>query len=155
MARPPFTPRKNPTMAKTKGGYDLDVNEAGLDDQIRILEKHQKIAEKYKMIAEIENNTKKLEQEWEIHNFGQPVERGDPYVITFLREQEVELRTAKHEIQKITHHRDQIVKQYGQCRKELRIEKKKFQEEASKLNDLLEKKKHMNSTDGNLRKRKT
>ena len=142
-------------MAKTKGGYDLDVNEAGLDDQIRILEKHQKIAEKYKMIAEIENNTKKLEQEWEIHNFGQPVERGDPYVITFLREQEVELRTAKHEIQKITHHRDQIVKQYGQCRKELRIEKKKFQEEASKLNDLLEKKKHMNSTDGNLRKRKT
>ena len=61
MARPPFTPRKNPTMAKTKGGYDLDVNEAGLDDQIRILEKHRKIAETYQMIAEIENKTKKLE----------------------------------------------------------------------------------------------
>ena len=88
-------------MAKTKGGYDLDVNEAGLDDQIRILEKHRKIAEKYQMIAEIENNTKKLEQEWEIHNFGYPRERGDPYVLKFLREQEVKLRTAKHEIQNV------------------------------------------------------
>ena len=61
-------------MTKTKGGYDLDVNEAGLDDQIRILEKHRKIAEKYQIIAEIENKTKKLEQEWAIHNFGRPVE---------------------------------------------------------------------------------
>ena len=127
-------------MAKTKGGYDLDVNEAGLDDQIRILEKHQKIAEKHKMIAEIVNKTKKLEQEWEIHNFGYPVERGDPYIITFLREQEVKLRTAEHEVQKITHHRDQIVKQYGQHHKELKTEKENLQKEASNLNNLLEKK---------------
>ena len=92
------------------------------------------------MIAEIENNTKKLEQEWEIHNIGRPVERGDPYLITFLREQEVELRTAKHEIQKITNNRDQIMKQYSHCHKELKAEREKFEQEASKLNNLLVKK---------------
>ena len=126
-------------MTKMRNSYNLDVDEAGLDEKIRILEKHHKIAEKHKMIAELENKTKKLEEEWAVHNFGQPV-TSSPWLITFVREQEVELRTAKHEIQKITNNRDQIVKQYSQCHKELRTEKEKLQKEASKLNNLLEKK---------------
>ena len=83
--------------------------------------------------------TKKLEQEWAVYNFGQPVDKA-PWLLEFFKEQEVELRTAKHEIQKITHNRDQIVKQYSQCHKELKTEKEKLQKEASKLNNLLEKK---------------
>ena len=50
------------------------------------------------------------------------------------------MRTLKHEVQKITNNRDQIVKQYSQYHKELRTEKEKFQKETSKLNNLLEKK---------------
>ena len=125
-------------MAKTYA-YDLDADEAGLDKKIEILEKHHKIAEKHTMIAELENKTKKLEQEWAVHNFGQPVDKA-PWLLEFFKDQEIELRTLKHEVQKITNNRDQIVKQYSQCHKELKTEKEKLQKEASKLNNLLEKK---------------
>ena len=127
-------------MAKTYA-YDLDADEAGLDKKIKILEKHHKIAEKHKKIAEIENNTKKLEQEWAVHNFGRPVDSGtSPWLLTLFKDQEIELRTLKHEVQKITNNRDQIVKQYSQCHKELKTEKENLQNEASKLTNLLEKK---------------
>ena len=46
-------------MAKMRNSYDLDVDEAWMDEKIRILEKHHKIAEKQKMIAELENKNKK------------------------------------------------------------------------------------------------
>ena len=80
-------------MAKTRNSYNQDNNE--MDKKIKTLEKHLEIAEKEKMIAELENKTKKLEEEWAVHNFGQPV-TSSPWLITFVREQEVELRTAKH-----------------------------------------------------------
>ena len=85
-------------MAKMRNSYNLDVDEAEMDEKIRILEKHHKIAEKQKMIAELENKTKKLEEEWAVHNFGQPDLWSEYWLCTFVREQEVELRTAKHEI---------------------------------------------------------
>ena len=59
-------------MAKMRNSYNLDVDEAEMDEKIRILEKHHKIAEKQKMIAELENKTKKLEEEWAVHKLGQP-----------------------------------------------------------------------------------
>ena len=94
LAKPPFTSRKSPTMAKMGNSYDLDADEAGLDKKIKILEKHHKIAEKHKMIAELENKTKKLEQEWAVHNFGRPVDSGtSPWLLTIFKDQEIELRT--------------------------------------------------------------
>ena len=123
-------------MAKTYA-YDLDADEAGLDKKIRILEKHHKMAEKQKMIAELENKTKKLEEEWAVRKFGQPGLWSEHCLLTHLREQEVKLRTAKHEIQKITDNRDRIIENYNYYHKELRAEKEKFEQEASKLSNLL------------------
>ena len=134
---PPFTSRMSPAMAKMRNSYNLDVDEAEMDEKIRILEKHHKMAEKQKMIAELENKTKKLEEEWAVHKFGQPGLWSEHCLFTHLREQEVKLRTAKHEIQKITDNRDRIIENYNYYHKELRAEKEKFEQEASKLNDIL------------------
>ena len=126
-------------MAKMGNSYDLDADEAGLDKKIKILEKHHKIAEKHKMIAEIENKTKKLEQEWAVHNFGRPVE-SSPWLLTFFKDQDIELRTLKHEKQRIIDHRDQIIESYNHYHKELRAEKEKLNEQIQQKDEELKQK---------------
>ena len=120
-------------MAKMRNSYNQDDNEAEMDKKIKTLEKHVEYAEKEATIAELENKKKRLEEEWAVKKFGYP---GGLYsehsLYTYLREQEVKLRTAKHEIQRITDNRDRIIENYNHYHKELRAEKEKFEQEASK-----------------------
>ena len=108
-----------------------------MDKKIKTLEKHFEIAKKEKMIADLENKTKKLEEEWAVHKFGQPGLWSEHTFFIHLREQEDELRAAKQEIKKITDDRDQIIENNNHHHKELRAEKEKFEQESSKLRDLL------------------
>ena len=110
----------SPTMAKMRNSYNQDDNEAEMDKKIKTLEKHVEYAEKEATIAELEDKKKRLEEEWAVKKFGYP---GGLYsehsLYTYLREQEVELRAAKHEIQRITDHRREIIESHNYYQKEL------------------------------------
>ena len=95
---------------------------------------------KEKMIADLENKTKKLEEEWAVQKFGQPGLWSEHCLLTHLREQEVKLRTAKHEIQRITDHRREIIESHNYYQKELWAEKEKFKQETSKLSKQIQQK---------------
>ena len=119
----------SPTTTKMENSYDQDDIEAMMDKKIKTLEKHLEIAEKEAMIAELENKKKQLDEEWAIEKF-----------LTFLKDQDIELRTLKHEKQRIIDNRDQIIESYNHYHKELRAEKEKFEQEASKLNEQIQQK---------------
>ena len=104
-----------------------------MDKKIKTLEKHLKIAEKEATIAELENKKKKLDEEWAVNKFGQHGLYSEHSLYLYLREQEVKLRTSKHENQRIIDNRDRIIENYNYYHKELRAEKEKFEQEASKL----------------------
>ena len=100
-----------------------------MDKKIKTLEKHLEIAEKEVMIAELENKKKQLDEEWAIEKF-----------LTFLKDQDIELRTLKHEKQRIIDHRDQIIESYNHYHKELRAEKEKLNEQIQQKNKELKQK---------------
>ena len=115
----------------------MDKNIKTLENNIKTLEKHLEIAEKEATIAELENKIKQLDEEWAIEKFGQHGLYFEHILLTCLKDQDIELRTLKHEKQRIIDHRDQIIESYNHYHKELRAEKEKFEQEASKLKDLL------------------
>ena len=98
----------SPTTTKMENSYDQDDNEAKIDKKIKTLEKHVEIAEKEATIAELENKKKRLEEEWAVKKFGQHGLYSEHSLYTYLREQEVELRTSKHENQRITDHHKEL-----------------------------------------------
>ena len=81
------------------------------------------------MIAELENKKKQLDEEWAIEKF-----------LTFLKDQDIELRTLKHEKQRIIDHRDQIIESYNHYHKELRAEKEKLNEQIQQKDEELKQK---------------
>ena len=131
----------SPTTAKMRNSYDQDDNNIEMDKKIKILEKHIEYAEREATIAELEDKKKRLEEEWANKKFGYP---GGFYsehsLYTYLREQEVKLRAAKHEIQRITDHRREIIESHNYYQKELWAEKEKFKQETSKLSKQIQQK---------------
>ena len=119
----------SPTTTKMENSYDQDDNEAMMDKKIKTLEKHLEIAEKEVMIAELENKKKQLDEEWATEKF-----------LTFLKDQDIELRTLKHEKQRIIDHRDQIIESYNHYHKELRAEKEKLNEQIQQKDEELKQK---------------
>ena len=119
----------SPTTTKMENSYDQDDIEAMMDKKIKTLEKHLEIAEKEVMIAELENKKKQLDEEWATEKF-----------LTFLKDQDIELRTLKHEKQRIIDHRDQIIESYNHYHKELRAEKEKLNEQIQQKDEELKQK---------------
>ena len=119
----------SPTTTKMENSYDQDDIEAMMDKKIKTLEKHLEIAEKEATIAELENKKKQLDEEWAIEKF-----------LTFLKDQDIELRTLKHEKQRIIDHRDQIIESYNHYHKELRAEKEKLNEQIQQKDEELKQK---------------
>ena len=119
----------SPTTTKMENSYDQDDIGAMMDKKIKTLEKHLEIAEKEVMIAELENKKKQLDEEWAIEKF-----------LTFLKDQDIELRTLKHEKQRIIDHRDQIIESYNHYHKELRAEKEKLNEQIQQKDEELKQK---------------
>ena len=119
----------SPTTTKMENSYDQDDIGAMMDKKIKTLEKHLEIAEKEATIAELENKKKQLDEEWAIEKF-----------LTFLKDQDIELRTLKHEKQRIIDHRDQIIESYNHYHKELRAEKEKLNEQIQQKDEELKQK---------------
>ena len=119
----------SPTTTKMENSYEQDDIGAMMDKKIKTLEKHLEIAEKEVMIAELENKKKQLDEEWAIEKF-----------LTFLKDQDIELRTLKHEKQRIIDHRDQIIESYNHYHKELRAEKEKLNEQIQQKDEELKQK---------------
>ena len=119
----------SPTTTKMENSYEQDDIGAMMDKKIKTLEKHLEIAEKEVMIAELENKKKQLDEEWATEKF-----------LTFLKDQDIELRTLKHEKQRIIDHRDQIIESYNHYHKELRAEKEKLNEQIQQKDEELKQK---------------
>ena len=119
----------SPTTTKMENSYDQDDIGAMMDKKIKTLEKHLEIAEKEVMIAELENKKKQLDEEWATEKF-----------LTFLKDQDIELRTLKHEKQRIIDHRDQIIESYNHYHKELRAEKEKLNKQIQQKDEELKQK---------------
>ena len=109
--------------------FEQDDIGAMLDKKIKTLEKHLEIAEKEVMIAELENKKKQLDEDWATEKF-----------LTFLKDQDIELRTLKHEKQRIIDHLDQIIENYDHHHKELRAEKEKLNEQIQQKDEELKQK---------------
>ena len=130
----------SPTTAKMGNSYDQDDNEAKIDKKIKTLQKHVEIAEKEATIAELENKIKQLDEEWAIEKFGQHGLYFEHILLTCLKDQDIELRTLKHEKQRIIDHLDQIIENYDHHHKELRAEKEKLDEQIQQKDEELKQK---------------
>ena len=130
----------SPTTTKMENSYDQDDNEAKMDKKIKTLEKHLEIAEKEATIAELENKKKQLDEEWAIEKFGQHGLYFEHILLTCLKDQDIELRTLKHEKQRIIDHLDQIIENYDHHHKELRAEKEKLDEQIQQKDEELKQK---------------
>ena len=120
--------------------YDQDNNNVEMDKKIKTLEKHVEYAEKEATIVELEYKKKKLEEEWALKKICNGGLYSEQSLYTFLREQEVRLRTAKQEIQRITDHRREIIESNYYYQKELKAEKEKLEQETSKLSKQIQQK---------------
>ena len=130
----------SPTTTKMENSYDQDDIEAMMDKKIKTLEKHLEIAEKKATIAELENKIKQLDEEWAIEKFGQHGLYFEHILLTCLKDQDIELRTLKHEKQRIIDHLDQIIENYDHHHKELRAEKEKLNEQIQQKDEELKQK---------------
>ena len=137
----------SPTTTKMENGHDqddietmMDKNIKTLENNIKTLEKHLEIAEKKATIAELENKIKQLDEEWAIEKFGQHGPDFEHILLTCLKDQDIELRTLKHEKQRIIDHLDQIIENYDHHHKELRAEKEKLNEQIQQKDEELKQK---------------
>ena len=137
----------SPTTTKMENGHDqddietmMDKNIKTLENNIETLEKHLEIAEKKATIAELENKIKQLDEEWAIEKFGQHGLDFEHILLTCLKDQDIELRTLKHEKQRIIDHLDQIIENYDHHHKELRAEKEKLDEQIQQKDEELKQK---------------
>ena len=137
----------SPTTTKMENGHDqddietmMDKNIKTLENNIETLEKHLEIAEKKATIAELENKIKQLDEEWAIEKFGQHGLDFEHILLTCLKDQDIELRTLKHEKQRIIDHLDQIIENYDHHHKELRAEKEKLNEQIQQKDEELKQK---------------
>ena len=130
----------SPTTTKMENSYEQDDIGAMMDKKIKTLEKHLEIAEKEATIAELENKKKQLDEEWAIEKFGQHGLDFEHILLTCLKDQDIELRTLKHEKQRIIDHLDQIIENYDHHHKELRAEKEKLNEQIQQKDEELKQK---------------